>query len=94
MNIKNNVEGVRKNIMAPLDHMFGDRHLRDSKWCYKKHIEEDDTMSVDEKLKRMKVGYYMCKVEDRICTRNYARNMSFIPQRRRSSNASIILILK
>ena len=38
MNMKNNVEDVRNNIMAPLDHMFGDHRLRDSKRCYNKHI--------------------------------------------------------
>ena len=64
MNIKNNVEDVRKNIMAPLDHMFDDHHLCDSKCCYKKRIEEDDKLSLDAKSDMIKVWYYRIKKDD------------------------------
>ena len=44
------------NIRAPLDHIFDDYHLCDSKLRYKKRIEENNTLSADEKLKKIKVG--------------------------------------
>ena len=55
---------MMKNIMAPLDHMFDDHHLCDSKWCYKKRAEENTTLSADEKSERMKLVYYRSKTED------------------------------
>ena len=64
MNRKKSVEDMMKNIMAPLDHMFDDHHLCDSKWCYKKRAEEDTMLSADEKSERMKSGYYRSKTED------------------------------
>ena len=64
MNRKKCVEDVRNNIMAPLDHMFDDHHMCDSKLCYKKRIEEDATIPVDDTSERMMVGYYRCNVKD------------------------------
>ena len=64
MNREKSVEDMMKNIMAPLDHMFDDHHLCDSKWCYKKRAEEDTMLSADEKSERMKLGYYRSKTED------------------------------
>ena len=52
MNRKNSSDDIRNNIMATLDHMFDDHGLCNSNWCYKKCIEEDDTISVDRKAER------------------------------------------
>ena len=65
MNSKKSVEDIKKNIMTPLDHIFDDHFMCDSKCCYKKRIEEYDIMSVDKYSERMKGGYYMCKVNDK-----------------------------
>ena len=54
-----------KNSMTPLIRIFDDHHLCDSTWCYKKRLEEDDTLAVDEKSNRMKVGYYMINNGDK-----------------------------
>ena len=64
MNRKKNVEDIRKNIMVPLDHMFYDHHLCDSKWCYKKRLEEDEIISIDNNAERMKTGYCRIKKDD------------------------------
>ena len=65
MNRKKSVEGIRKNSMAHLDLIFDDNHMCDIKWCYKKRIEEDKTMSVDDNSEKMKVGYYRRNVKDK-----------------------------
>ena len=56
MNRKKGVEGLRKNIIAPLDYVFANHHLCGSKWCYKTHVKEYTTLSVGEKNERMKAG--------------------------------------
>ena len=64
MRIKKSVEGFRKNIMAPSDHMSDDHYICDSNRCYKKRIYEDKIMSLNEKKENKNIGYYMCKVKD------------------------------
>ena len=65
INRKMSVDDIRKIIMAPLSHMFDDHRRGDSNWCCTTQIEEDDTISVDEKVERMKVGRYTYKVKEK-----------------------------
>ena len=51
--------------------MFDDLHLFDSKWRCNNCVEGDKTLSVDEKVKRMNVGYYKCKVKDKELYENF-----------------------
>ena len=50
--------------MVALDHVFDDHFLCDSKWYYKKHIE-DEKILVDEKTERVKEGNYRCNMKDK-----------------------------
>ena len=49
MNRKTSVEDIKTNIMAHLDHTLDDNHICDSNCCYKKRIDEDETISVNKK---------------------------------------------
>ena len=59
MNRKKSVDDSRNNIITPLDNMFDDYHACAINWCYKKSVEEDNIMKLDENEKSTKVGYYM-----------------------------------
>ena len=54
--MKQNAKNQMNNIMALLDYMFDDHHLCDSKHCHKKRVEEDKTLSVDDKNDKVKAG--------------------------------------
>ena len=75
--MKKNVEDIRKNIMVPLDYMFDDHHLCDSKRYYKKDLEEYNIMSVNKKSERKKVRYYMCKMKDKELYKKLCKKYEF-----------------
>ena len=64
MDRKKSVEDISNNVIAFLDNIFDNHHLCDSEWCYKKCVEEDNTLPLGERDDTMKVGYYRYKLKD------------------------------